>query len=159
MIWRNFTLKVILNKDVKGCGKAGELVSVKDGYAQNFLLPKNLAKLADASGMNELKSKQEAQLFRAKEEEKNARETAKKLDGTTITISAKAGEKGRLFGSVTSKEIASKLEKDFNLTLDKRKIFLNEEIKAFGVYKVEVRLLKGIKATISVNVVEGNDTR
>lgn len=149
-------MKVILNKDVKGCGKAGELVSVKDGYAQNFLLPKNLAKLADASGMSELKSKKEAQLFRAKEEEKNSKEIAKKLDGATVMIKAKAGEKGKLFGSVTSKEIAAKIEKDFDLSLDKRKVFLNEEIKAFGVYKVELKLFKGIKATINVNVMDEN---
>ena len=147
-------MKVILIKDLKGCGKAREIVSVKDGYAQNFLLPKNFAKIADASGMNEVISKNEALEYKLKKEKENALEVAKKLDGVTVTISSKSGEKGKLFGSIKSKDIADKIEKDFNLKLDKRKINLNEEIKAFGTYKVEIKLFKDIKFFINVKIVE-----
>lgn len=147
-------MKVILIKDLKGCGKAGEVVSVKDGYAQNFLLPKKLAKIADASGMNEVKSKNEALEYKLKKEKEKALEIAKKLDGVTVTIGSKSGEKGKLFGSIKSKDIADKIEEGFSLKLDKRKINLNEEIKAFGTYKVEVKLFKDIKFFINVKIVE-----
>ena len=147
-------MKVILIKDVKGCGKAGELVSVKDGYAKNFLLPKNLAKIADASGINEINSKKNALAYKKENERKNALSIAKKLDGATVKVIVKSGEKGKIFGSVTSKEIAERIEKDFGLKLDKRKIYLKEEIRSSGTYKVELRLFKDINTFINVNVVE-----
>ena len=147
-------MKVILIKDVKGCGKSGELVSVKDGYAKNFLLPKNLAKIADASGINEINSKKNALAYKKENERKNALSIAKKLDGATVKVIVKSGEKGKIFGSVTSKEIAERIEKDFGLKLDKRKIYLKEEIRSSGTYKVELRLFKDINTFINVNVVE-----
>lgn len=146
-------MKVILIKDVKGCGKSGELVSVKDGYAKNFLLPKNLAKIADMSGINEINSKKDALAYKKENERKNALSIAKKLDGATIKVIVKSGENGKLFGSVTSKEIAERIEKDFGLKLDKRKIYLKEEIRSSGTYKIELRLFKDINTFINVNVV------
>ena len=146
-------MKVILIKDVKGCGKSGELVSVKDGYAKNFLLPKNLAKIADMSGINEINSKKDALAYKKENERKNALSIAKKLDGATIKVIVKSGENGKLFGSVTSKEIAERMEKDFGLKLDKRKIYLKEEIRSSGTYKIELRLFKDINTFINVNVV------
>ena len=146
-------MKVILIKDVKGCGKSGELVSVKDGYAKNFLLPKNLAKIADMSGINEINSKKDALAYKKENERKNALSIAKKLDGATIKVIVKSGENGKLFGSVTSKEITERIEKDFGLKLDKRKIYLKEEIRSSGTYKIELRLFKDINTFINVNVV------
>ena len=146
-------MKVILIKDVKGCGKSGELVSVKDGYAKNFLLPKNLAKIADVSGINEINSKKDALAYKKENERKNALSIAKKLDGATIKVIVKSGENGKLFGSVTSKEITERIEKDFGLKLDKRKIYLKEEIRSSGTYKIELRLFKDINTFINVNVV------
>ena len=110
-------MKVILTKDLKGSGKAGDLVDVKDGFAKNFLLPKGLAKVADNMGLNEIKTKNDALLYKKKKEEEDAKNLAKKLDGVTVLITAKAGENGKLFGSVTSKEIAEKINSDFNIML------------------------------------------
>ena len=148
-------MKVILTKDLKGSGKAGELVDVKEGFAKNFLLPKGFAKKADNMGLNELKTRNEALSYKKKKEEDNAKELAKKLDGMTVLITAKAGENGKLFGSVTSKEIAEKINKDFDVLLEKRKILVPEDIKAFGTYECELKLFKGIKAKIKVKVTEG----
>lgn len=147
-------MKVILTKDLKGSGKAGDLVDVKDGFAKNFLLPKGLAKVADNMGLNEIKTKNDALLYKKKKEEEDAKNLAKKLDGVTILITAKAGENGKLFGSVTSKEIAEKINSDFNIVLEKRKILVPEDIKAFGTYECELKLFKGIKAKIKVRVTE-----
>ena len=148
-------MKVILIKDLKGSGKAGELVNVRDGYAQNFLFPKGIAKPADNEGMNEFKTKREALIFKEKREEEAAREIAKKLDNSVVQISAKAGENGKLFGSVTSKEIAEKISSELGVSLEKRKISLSEDIKAFGTYECELKLFKNIKAKVWVKVVEG----
>ncbi len=148
-------MKVILIKDLKGSGKSGELVNVKDGYATNFLFPKGIAKPADKSGLNELKSKNESLIFKAKKEEENAKKIAEKLNDQIVTIEAKAGESGKIFGSVTSKEVAEKVSDIFGITLDKRKITLTEEIKAFGTYECELKLFKGVKAKIKVKVLEG----
>ena len=147
-------MKVILTKDLKGSGKAGDLVNVKDGFAKNFLIPKGFAKIADNMGLNEMKARNEALLYKKKKEEENAKDLAKKLDGKTVLITAKAGEKGKLFGSVTSKEIAEKIKNDFSVVLEKRKISMPEDIKTFGTYECVLKLFKGIKAKIKVKVVE-----
>ena len=147
-------MKVILTKDLKGSGKAGDLVNVKDGFAKNFLIPKGFAKIADNMGLNEMKARNEALLYKKKKEEENAKDLAKKLDGKTVLITAKAGEKGKLFGSVTSKEIAEKIKNDFSVVLEKRKISMPEDIKTFGTYECVLKLFKGVKAKIKVKVVE-----
>lgn len=145
-------MKVILLSDVKGSGKAGDLVNVSDGYARNFLLPKKLAKEADAVALSELKSQQAAKQHKIDEEIKAAKSLASRLDGKTVTIPAKAGENGKLFGSVTAKEIAAEVSKAFNIKVDKRKIHVKDDIKTFGTYECEVKLYQGINARIYVVV-------
>ncbi len=147
-------MKVILLQDVKGTGKKGELVNVSDGYARNFLMPRKLAREADAQAMNELKNAEQAKQHKIAVETAEAQDNAKRLEGQTLEMTAKAGQGGRLFGSVTSKEIAAALKQKFDLTVDKRKIVLDSEIKAFGTYNCEIKLYTGISAHIKVMVKE-----
>lgn len=147
-------MKVILLQDVKGTGKKGELKEVSDGYARNFLLPKNLAKKATAQAMSELKNAEESKAFKIEEDKKKANAEKAKLEGKSINIKAKAGQGGRLFGSVTAKEISTELKKQFNINVDKRKISLDIDIKAFGTYNAEIKLYTGIVAKIKVVVSE-----
>ena len=147
-------MKVILMQDVKGSGKRGDLVEVSDGYARNFLLPKKLAKIADNQALSELKSQKEAQSFKIQEEIAAANATAKILGGKSIDIFAKAGKNGKLFGSVTAKEIAEEIKKCFDVNVDKRKIKLSMDLKSYGSYDIEVKLYQGIIAKMRVNVKE-----
>ena len=147
-------MKVILKEDVKGQGKKGQLVNVSDGYARNFLLPRGLAMEADAQAMNDLKNKEEAARHHAAMEKQNAEEAAKALKGKTVKLTAKAGGAGRLFGSVTTKEVAEGLKAQFQVEVDKRKISM-ADVKAFGSYEAEVKLYPGISAKITVMVGEG----
>lgn len=147
-------MKVVLLADVKGYGKKGELVNVSDGYARNFLFPRNLAKEANAQAMNELKNREESMKYKIETEKKAANEAAAVINGKTVKISAKAGQNGRLFGAVTTKEIAEQIKKSFNVEIDKRKIDLDADIKAFGTYECEVKLYSGISAKIKVMVTE-----
>ena len=146
-------MKVILKQDVKGHGKKGELVTVSDGYARNFLFPRGLAAEADAQAMNELKNKEEAARFHEEQEKKAAKETAQAVDGKVLKLTAKAGQGGRLFGSVTAKEVAEELAAQFGVKLDKRKIQM-ADIKAFGTYEAEIKLGYGFTAKGSVMVTE-----
>lgn len=145
-------MKVILKQDVKSQGKKGDLINVSDGYARNFLLPKGLAVEASKQALNELEGKSAAQQFHKNMEEQKARNIAERLKEITVNLSAKAGEGGRLFGSVTSKDIAAALEKQHKITVDKRKIDLPEGIKACGVTEVRVQLYTGIYGTFKVSV-------
>ena len=147
------TMKVILMQDVKGQGKKGELVNVSDGYARNFLFPRGLAMEADAQAMNELRNKEEAAKHREEMEKKAAQETEALLKGKTLKLSARAGQNGKLFGSVTTKEVAEELEKQFHVTVEKRKISM-ADIKAFGSYEAEIKLSHGITAKLTVMVTE-----
>ncbi|MBE6793168.1 MAG: 50S ribosomal protein L9 [Ruminococcaceae bacterium] len=146
-------MKVILKQDVKGQGKKGELVNVSDGYARNFLFPKDLAIPADTQAMNDLKNKEEAAQFHKREEKKAALDLVELLKDKTLKIAARAGQNGKLFGSVTTKEVALELEKQFGVKLDKRKIVMND-IKAFGGYTAELKLPQGVVGKLSVLVVE-----
>lgn len=146
-------MKVILKQDVKGHGKAGDLVSVSDGYARNFLFPRNLAIVADAQAMNEFRNKEESVKYHAAVEKQKAEDAAALLKGQGLTMHAKAGQNGKLFGSVTSKEVAEELNRRFSLQLDKRKIVM-DDIKAFGAYPVEIKLHPGVVAKIMVTVTE-----
>ncbi|MBQ5969895.1 MAG: 50S ribosomal protein L9 [Clostridia bacterium] len=146
-------MKVILKQDVKGLGKKGQMVNASDGYARNFLFPKGLAAEANAQALSELKNKQDAEAYRIKTETAAAKANAERLSGKTIRISAKAGQGGKLFGSVTAKEIAETLKKDFGVEVDKRKITV-EEIKQYGTYEFEVKLYTGIAAKLYVLVGE-----
>lgn len=149
-------MKVILKTDVKGSGKAGQLIDVSDGYARNFLLPRGLAAEASAQAINDLRGREEAKQHRAEVEKADAEAAAKKLDGVIVRVTAKAGENGRLFGAVTAKEIAAAIKAQFAVGIDKRKIVLNGEIKAYGAYPFEIRLHPGISAKLSVAVGEPN---
>lgn len=146
-------MKVVLLADVKGLGKKGELCNASDGYARNFLFPKNLAIEANAAAMSELKSREESKAHHKQEEIDAAKATAAKLDGKQVTLHAKAGASGKLFGAVTSKEIASQIKSDFGLDIDRKKMNV-ADIKAFGTYIAEIKLYTGIIAKLTVNVTE-----
>ncbi len=146
-------MKVILLQDVKGHGKKGELCNVSDGYARNFLFPKKLAVEAGNAAMNELKNREAAAAHHKKEEIEAATATAKELEGKIITISAKAGSNGKLFGSVTSKEIANEIKNKLGIEIDKKKMNV-ADIKNFGEYTAEIKLYQGISAKITVKVTE-----
>lgn len=146
-------MKVILLADVKGHGKKGELCNVSDGYARNFLFPKKLAIEADNAAMNELKNREEAAAHHKKEEINAAKETAALLEGKTVTIKAKAGQNGRLFGSVTSKEIAAEIKNSLKVEIDRKKMNVSD-IKNFGEYTAEIKLYQGIVAKVNVKVTE-----
>ncbi len=146
-------MKVILLQDVKGKGKKGELCTVSDGYARNFLFPKNLAIEADNAAMSELKSRNEATAHHKQEEIDAAKATAEKLNGKSVTVTAKAGNGGKLFGSVTSKEIAAQIEKELGISVDKKKMSV-ADIKNFGEYTADIKLYTGISAKITVKVTE-----
>ncbi len=146
-------MKVVLKQDVKGLGKKGELVNASDGYARNFLFPKNLAVEANAQNMTELKNREQAQKYKIETETAQAKENAQRISGKTIKLAAKAGQNGKLFGSVTSKEIAEKLDAEFKIKVDKRKVIV-EDIKQFGTYEFEVKLYQGVSAKLYVTVGE-----
>ena len=146
-------MKVVLKQDVKGLGKKGELVNASDGYARNFLFPKNLAVEANAQNMTELKNREQAAKYKIETDTAEAKKNAEKMSGKTITITAKAGQNGKLFGSVTAKEIAEKIEKEFGIKTDKRKITV-EDIKQFGTSEFEIKLYTGVSAKLFVRVGE-----
>ncbi len=147
-------MKVVLLQDVKGSGKKGELVEVSDGYARNFLLPRKLAKEANAQAMNELKNAESSRQFKIETDKANANSAKAKLEDKTIKITAKAGKNNKLFGSVTAKEISAEIKKQLGIDVDKRKITLDTDIKAFGTYNCEVKLYQGIIAKLKVQVSE-----
>ena len=144
-------MKVILQQDVKGQGKRGQLVNVSDGYARNFLLPKKLAVPANADNMNMQDKAKKAQMEAEKAE---AQATAEKLKELMVKIPAKAGAGGRLFGAVTSKEISEALQAQFGLNIAKSKIVQDEPIKSFGTYQLKCKLGYEITGTVNVVVTE-----
>ncbi|MGN0525937.1 MAG: 50S ribosomal protein L9 [Acutalibacteraceae bacterium] len=146
-------MEVILKSDVKGLGKKSEKVNVSDGYARNFLFPRGLAAEANAQLISEMKNKQSSENFRAAEELKAAKANAENINGKTVVLKAKGGANGKLFGSVTAKEIAAIVSNEFNITVDKRKITV-DDIKAFGTYNAQVRLHPKVTASFKVQVVE-----
>ena len=147
-------MKVILKADVKGNGKKGEIINVSDGYARNFLFPKGLAVEANAQAMNEYNNAVASKEHHEKESRELAEQNKEKLEAAKIKIAAKAGAGGRLFGSVTSKEIAAEIKKALSLDIDKKKIVLDSDIKAFGTFTVPVKLYSGITANLKVTVCE-----
>lgn len=146
-------MKVILKQDVKGQGKKGELVQVSDGYARNFLLPRGLAVEADAQAMNDLRNKESAKQHHLQVEKQEALAAANAVEGKTVKVTAKAGQSGKLFGSVTSKEVAEALNGQYGVAIDKRKIVMGD-IKAFGSYQAELKFNQGVTAKITVMVCE-----
>ena len=147
-------MKVVLLQDVKGQGKKGELINVSDGYARNFLFPKNLAVEADAKVMNELKNKESSRLHKIELEKQAARDTAAALQKVVVKIKIQAGTDGRVYGSVTSKDIAEQLSAQHKIEVDKRKIVLDAPIKSYGSYTIDVKLYPEIPGKINVLVCE-----
>ena len=145
-------MKVILLADVKGQGKKNEVIEVSDGYGKNFLIPRKLAKLADAQSVNDAKTKESARLYRLETEKKDAQELAEKLKKITVTIKASCGGDGRLYGAVTAKDISERLAADYGITLDKRKLVVKDPIKAYGKYALEVRLYPEVTGTLNLLV-------
>lgn len=145
-------MKVILLCDVKGQGKKDQIVEVSDGYARNFLFPQKKAVPADAKATNELKSKEEAKQYKISEDRKAAAALADRINNVEIDITMGHGQDGRLYGSVTSKDIAEELKKKLSVEIDKRKILIKDPIKAYGSYTVEMKILSDISAKFTVRV-------
>ena len=145
-------MKVILTQDVKAQGKKGDLIEVSDGYGRNFLIARKLAIPADAKAINELKNREASQAYKIETEKAAARDIAAQLEGILVTFPASAGADGRLYGSITSKDIAEKLEKEHGVNVDKRKINLADPIKTFGSFTIEVKLYTEITGKIHVLV-------
>lgn len=145
-------MKVILLCDVKGQGKKDQIINVSDGYARNFLFPQKKAIPADAKATSELKSKEESKQYRISEERKAAQALAEKIKDITVEIKMEHGQDGRLYGSVTAKDIAEKLKTILGIDIDKRKITLKETIKAYGNYSVEIKLYTDVSAKFTVKV-------
>ena len=133
-------MKVILKQDVKGLGKKDDLVNVSDGYARNFLFPRGLAVEANQSNLNIVKTRKEAEKSRRDRELAQARELAEELRDVEVVIRAKTGENGKLFGSITSKDISDKLKEDFGMDIDRKKIVIPDTIKTTGTYEIDVKL-------------------
>lgn len=147
-------MKVILLQDVKSLGKRGELVDASDGYARNYLLPKKLAKEANAQAMNEYRNAENSKNYKIATQKSQAEGYKKKLEGKTFKMTARAGQGGKLFGSITSKQVADEIKKQYGIDVDKRKVVLERDIKEFGTYKAEVKLFTGISANIDIQVSE-----
>ena len=147
-------MKVILQQDVKGHGKKGQMVEVAEGYGRNYLLPRKLAVEATAENVNTMKMQDKAKRAKETEERAQAMATAEKLKSCQVKIAAKAGQGGRLFGSITSKEISEELKKQHGLDVNKSKIVQNDPIKAFGSYEIKCKLGYEITGTIYVLVIE-----
>ena len=147
-------MKVILLQDVKGQGKKGQLIDVSDGYARNFLLPRKLAQEATADNINTMKMNDKAQQEKRQKEREQAVALEKVLKAMTLTVTAKGGGAGRLFGSVTNAEIADALAKQHKIELDKRKIVLKDPIKNVGTYTVTCKLGYEVNAELTVEIKE-----
>lgn len=145
-------MKVILNQDVKGQGKKGDLIDVSDGYARNFLLPKNLAKPATKENINVMKGQQESREYRQQKELEEAQQTAEKIKSVSVSLAAKAGENGKLFGSITSKDVAEALTAQHHIKIDKKKFHLPDGIKTLGTTEVEIKIHTGVSAKLKVEV-------
>lgn len=147
-------MKLILTQDVKGQGKKDQIIDVSDGYARNFLLPRGLAVPADAKAMSEVKNREASKQHKIDTERTAAKEIAQKLSEITVKIVTSGGTDGRLYGSVTAKDIAEALEKQFKITVDKRKLALSENIKTFGTYIVDVKLYTDVSGKVKVSVTD-----
>ena len=146
-------MKVILKSDIKGVGKKNEIVNASDGYARNFLFPKNLAVEANAENMSKLKAQNEANQFRKDTEKEEAKKNAEKMTKISVKIEVKAGENGKIFGGVTAKEISENLNIQYKIQIDKKKINLSETIKTLGTVNVDIKLYEGVAGKLKVQVI------
>ncbi|TFZ39480.1 50S ribosomal protein L9 [Soehngenia longivitae] len=146
-------MKVILLKDVKGLGKEGDLVNSKDGYARNFLFPKNLAVEANEENLKKWEERKKDEAKKIQQEIESANEMKERLENLTVTLKVKTGSQGRLFGSITALDIANNLKEQHGIDIDKRKIELKENIKSLGEFEAEVKLYQDIVAKLKINAV------
>ncbi len=147
-------MKVILKSDIKGVGKKDQIINANDGYARNYLFPKNLAVPADKENMAKLNSKQKANEYKKGVEIEEAKKLADKINTLALEVKIKAGENGKIFGSVTSKEISENLKSKYNIEIDKKKIDLKEPIKTLGSFNVNIKLYEGVTAKLKVKIVK-----
>ena len=146
-------MKVILLQDVKSLGKKGDVIEASDGYARNFLFPKNLAVEANAENMSKLKGMQDSKAFKKSQEKEEAERIADKLSKILLKIKVKSGANGKIFGGVSSKEIAENLEKQYQIKVDKKKIDLKDTIKTLGTFNVDIKLFEGVVGKVKIDVV------
>ena len=147
-------MKVILLADVKGQGKKNDVIEVSDGYGKNFLIPRKLAKVADAQSLNDVKVKEAARVYRIETERKEAQALAEKLKTLIVKIPASSGADGRLYGSITSKDIVERLQADHGIVIDKRKLVMGDPVKAYGKYEIDVKLYTEVTGKINLLVCE-----
>ena len=145
-------MKVILLDNIKGVGKKDQIINASDGYARNYLLPKKLAVEANNENMSKLKAKQESNNYKKSVERDEAKKIADKLKEINLIIEVKAGENGKIFGGVTSKEISENLKRQYNIEIDKKKIVLKDTIKNVGVFNIEIKLFEGIVGNLKIDV-------
>ena len=145
-------MKVILKENIKGVGKKDEIINASDGYARNFLFPKNLAVEANAANMSKLKAKQEANQYKKDVEKEEAQKIAEKLSKIELVIEVKAGENGKIFGGVSAKEIAENLENKHQIKVDKKKIELKETIKTLGERTIDMKLYEGVVGKVKLRI-------
>ena len=146
-------MKVILKENIKGVGKKDEIINASDGYVRNFLFPKNLAVEANTENLSKLKAKQDANQFKKDTEKEEAKKISDKLSKINLKITVKAGDSGKIFGGVSSKDIADNLEKIHNIKIDKKKIELKETIKTLGTTNVNIKLYEGVIGTLKVEII------
>lgn len=145
-------MKVILMQDIKGVGKKDTIINANDGYARNFLFPKKLAVEANKENLAKLKSKQNSEAHKKDLEKQKAEELKQKLSKIELRINVKAGENGKIFGSITSKEVSAELKKQYNIEIDKKKIILKEPIKELGAFTLDIKLYEGIMGKLKINI-------
>lgn len=146
-------MKVILKTDIKGVGKKDEIINASDGYARNYLFPKGLAVEANAEHLSKLKAKQDSNAYKKSQEKQKAEKVAEKLSKIMLKIKVKAGANGKIFGGVSSKEIADNLEKQYQIKVDKKKIELKETIKTLGVFNIDIKLFDGVVGKLKIDVI------
>ena len=146
-------MKVILKADIKGVGKKDQVINASDGYARNFLFPKNLAVEANKENMSKLKAKQDSNAFKKSQEKEEAKKIAEKLSKIQLKIPVKAGENGKIFGGVSAKEIAELLKENYKIGIDKKKIELKETIKTLGMRTIQIKLYEGITGNLKIDVI------
>ncbi|MBQ7755876.1 MAG: 50S ribosomal protein L9 [Oscillospiraceae bacterium] len=147
-------MKVILLKDVKGSGKAGDIINAADGYARNFLIARGMALEATAKNLNDLQGKKDSAQHKLDVEKAENLEIAKALEGKEIVVKSKAGQGGKLFGAVTASTVSDKIKESYNISVDKKKINLNSEIKSFGDFSAVIKMSQGVSCSIKIKVIE-----
>ena len=146
-------MKVILKQDIKGVGKKDQVVNAADGYARNFLFPKNLAVEANAENMSKLKAKQDSNAYKKSQEKEEAKKTAERLSKILLKVPVKVGENGKIFGGVSAKEISDLLKQEYKIEVDKKKIELKETIKTLGVRTITIKLYEGVIGSLKIDVI------